>query len=197
MILEKGGKQAMSSEILPFPDKKYQIILADPPWSYRNKKVFSKFKNKLGYVDGGCLNKYPTMSLDEICNLPLGDIADKNSVLFLWATVPLLPEAFQVLTAWGFKYKTMLTWRKIMSLGMGFWFRGQCEHLILGIKGKIPAFRLQESNFIQCKVLRHSKKPHEFRQLIERATQKMTLQNRIELFARQKTDGWDVWGNEV
>ena len=98
---------------------------------------------------------------------------------------------------WGFKYKTMLTWRKIMSLGMGYWFRGQCEHLLLGVKGKVKAFRLQECNFIQCKAEKHSKKPEAFRQLIERATANMPTQDRIELFARQKTPGWDVWGNEV
>ena len=84
-----------------------------------------------------------------------------------------------------------------MSLGMGYWFRGQCEHLLMGTKGKVKAFRLQECNFIQTKVGKHSQKPEEFRQLIERATAKMPLTNRIELFARQKTEGWDVWGNEI
>lgn len=176
--------------MIKFPDKKYQIIYADPPWSYRNK-------NTGGSMKSGAGAKYPTMSIQEICELPVKEIADKNSVLFLWATVPLLPEIFEVLPAWGFKYKTMLTWRKIMSLGMGFWFRGQCEHLILGVRGKVKAFRLQEANFIQCKALRHSQKPEEFRQLIERAIINMPEQNKIELFARQKTDGWDAWGNEV
>ena len=166
--------------------KKYQIIYADPPWSYRNKKTGGSMKSGAGA-------KYPTLAVQEICELPIKDIADSNSVLFLWATVPLLPEAFEVMAAWGYKYKTMLTWRKIMSLGMGFWFRGQTEHLLLGVKGKVKAFRVQKPNFIQCKVGRHSQKPQEFRELIE-----MTgLQPRIELFAREKTDGWDVWGNEV
>lgn len=177
-------------KIKPFPDKKYQIIYVDPPWKYRNKKTG-------GSMSSGSESKYLTMALDEICNLPIADIAYKNCVLFLWATVPLMPEAFQVMKVWGFEYKTMITWRKIMSLGMGFWFRGQCEHLLFGIKGKIKAFRLQESNFIQCKVLKHSQKPKEFRQLIERATINMIKRNKIELFARQKTEGWDVWGNEV
>jgi len=166
--------------------KKYQIIYADPPWSYKNKKTGGSMKS-------GAEAKYPTMSIDDICKLPIRDIADKNSVLFLWATVPLLPEAFKVMDAWGYKYKTMLTWRKIMSLGMGFWFRGQTEHLLLGVKGKVKAFRIQKANFIQCKAGSHSTKPVEFRSLID-----MTgLEPKIELFARQKTKGWDVWGNEV
>jgi N6-adenosine-specific RNA methylase IME4 len=76
--------------------------------------------------------------------------AEKDSVCFLWITVPLLPDGFKVLEAWGYKYKTMITWRKIMSLGMGFWWRGQTEHLLFGIKGKIKAFRMQEKNIIEA-----------------------------------------------
>ncbi len=166
--------------------KKYQIIYADPPWSYRNK-------NTGGSMKSGAIAKYPTMTTDEICQLPIRDITAKDSVLFLWATVPLIQDAFKVMEAWGYKYKTMLTWRKIMSLGMGFWFRGQTEHLLLGVKGKVKAFRIQKANFVECKVLKHSQKPQQFRDLIE-----MTgLNPKIELFARQKTEGWDVWGNEV
>ncbi|KKK84517.1 hypothetical protein LCGC14_2782570, partial [marine sediment metagenome] len=104
-----------------------------------------------------------------------------------------LPEAFEVMKEWGYKYKTMITWRKIMSLGMGFWFRGQTEHLLLGVRGKVKAFRIQKANFIQCKAEKHSQKPKEFRDLIEMTK----LTPKIELFARQKTKGWDVWGNEV
>lgn len=167
-------------------DKKYQIIYADPPWSYKNKKTGGSMKS-------GAIAKYPTMTIKEICELPIADIADKNSVLFLWATVPLLPEAFEVMKEWGYKYKTMITWRKIMSLGMGFWFRGQTEHLLLGVRGKVKAFRIQKANFIQCKAEKHSQKPKEFRDLIEMTK----LTPKIELFARQKTKGWDVWGNEV
>jgi len=176
--------------IRPFPDKQYNIIYADPAWSYKNK-------NTGGSMSSGSSAKYDTMPTKDICDLPVNEISAKDSVLFLWGTVPLLPDAFKVMLAWGFQYKTMITWRKIMSLGMGYWFRGQCEHLLFGVKGKVKAFRLQESNFIQCKALRHSEKPQEFRELIERATANMPQQERIELFARQKPDNWDVWGNEV
>lgn len=144
-------------------------------------------------MTSGAESKYPTMSLEEICALKIP--SDKNCVLFLWATVPLLPEAFKVMEAWGFNYKTMITWRKIMSMGMGFWWRGQCEHLLFGIKGGIKAFRMQEPNFIQAKVLRHSEKPKEFRELIERATK--NLNPKLELFSRKKVEGWHSWGNEI
>jgi len=165
---------------------KYKIIYADPPWSYKNKKTG-------GSMVSGSMAKYETMLLEDICSLPIRDISEKDCCLFLWATVPLIQEGFKVLEAWGFKYKTMLTWRKIMSLGMGFWYRGQTEHLLLGVKGKVKAFRIQKANFIQCKAGKHSQKPHEFRELIE-----MTgISPRIELFARQKTEGWDVWGDEI
>ncbi len=137
--------------------------------------------------------KYEIMSMDNIKALPVGDIAAKDSVLFLWATVPLLPDALDVMKAWGYKYKTSLFWRKIMSLGMGFWYRGQVELLLMGVKGKVKAFRIQKANFIQFKALRHSEKPEEMRKLIEESH----LSPKIELFARRKVEGWDCWGNEV
>jgi len=135
-------------------DKKYNIIYADPPWTYSNKKTGAN-------MTSGSESQYKeTMTTDEICSMPIPKITEKNSVLFLWATVPLLPDAFKVMEAWGFKYKTMLTWRKVMSLGMGFWFRGQTEHILFGVKGKVKAFRFQKSNFYQCKAGKHSQKFH-------------------------------------
>ena len=171
---------------------KYKVIYADPPWSYKNKKTGRTNGNQP--EGSGAHTKYPTMSLDEIKALPIKNISEKNSILFLWATVPLLPEAFEVMESWGYRYKTMITWHKIMSLGMGYWFRGQTEHLLLGVKGNIKAFRQQVPNFYQSKTLRHSEKPEYFRELIDKAIPET---NRIELFARKKTEGWDVWGNEV
>lgn len=169
-------------------NKKYQVIYADPPWAYRNKKTGGSMKS-------GSAAKYKTMTSEEVCamGLRIKKIANPNSVLFLWVTTPLLPECLPVLKAWGYKYKTAIYWRKIMSLGMGFWFRGQIEICLLGVKGKIKAFRLQIPNFIQSKALKHSEKPREMRDIIE----KINLKPRIELFARQKTKEWDVWGAEV
>ena len=168
--------------------KRYNVIYADPPWEYRNRRTG-------GSMRSGAAAQYPTMNLEDLKNLKVKEIADKNSVLFLWATVPLLPEAIQIMEAWGYKYKTMITWRKIMSLGMGYYFRGQTEHLLVGIRGKVKAFRCQRPNFIQARAERHSQKPEEFRKLIEEATPE--LLNRIELFARRRSDGWDAWGNEI
>jgi len=166
--------------------KKYQIIYADPPWAYRNKRTG-------GSMNSGSESKYQTMSFEELIALPVRYLCDDKCALFLWATTPLLPEAIKLMGYWGFNYKTAIYWRKIMSLGMGFWFRGQVEVCLLGIRGKVKAFRIQKPNFIQTKVSKHSEKPEEMRQLIE-ATR---LEPRIELFARQKVEGWDCWGNEV
>lgn len=166
--------------------KKYQIIYCDPPWSYRNKRTG-------GSMNSGSDAKYPTMKFEDIYNLPVQRIADDNSVLFLWATVPLLPDALEVLYNWDFDYKTAIFWRKIMSLGMGFWFRGQVELCLVGVRGKVKPFRLQKPNFLQTKALRHSEKPSEVRYLIEATN----LFPRIELFARQKVDGWDCLGFDI
>lgn len=144
-------------------------------------------------MNSGSASKYDVLSKAQIAKLPICDITDKNCVLFLWATTPLLTDGIEILYRWGFNYKTAIYWRKFMSLGMGFWFRGQVEVCLMGIKGKIKAFRMQKPNFIQTKALRHSEKPEEMRKLIEETG----LQPRIELFARRKVEGWDCWGNEV
>ena len=167
-------------------NKKYQVIYADPPWQYNNKRTG-------GSMNSGSASKYPVLSLEKLAELPEPSIASKDSVLFLWTTVPLLQEGIILLNMWGYKYKTSLFWRKIMSLGMGFWFRGQVEMCLLGVRGHVKPFRLQKTNFLQTKALRHSEKPEDIRHLIELTG----LLPRIELFARQQVDGWDCWGNEV
>lgn len=177
-------------------NKKYDVIYADPPWSYRDRSGQHSAREK-----------YNTMALDDIKSLPVNKLSEKNSILFLWATVPLLPEAFEVMKAWGFEYKTMITWRKIMSLGMGYWFRGQTEHLLLGKKGNVRCFRSQQPNFHESRAMSHSTKPDYFRKLIDRTvTASFQDPKKLEMFARSaKNDffpdhhlqGWDVFGNEV
>ncbi len=167
-------------------DKKYKLIYADPPWSYDNKKTGESMVS-------GADSKYDTLPLEELKALPIPGISEKDSVLFMWAVVPLLPEAFDLMKAWGFRYKTAIFWRKIMSLGMGYWFRGQVELCLLGIKGEIPAFRCQKANFIQSKVRKHSRKPDEMYGLIE----SLNINPKIELFARERREGWDVFGNQL
>lgn len=170
--------------------KRYQVILADPPWAYENKRTG-------GSMISGASSKYPTMTLEEIKALPVPDITEKNAVLFLWVTTPLLPEAFEVVKAWGFTYKTALYWRKIMSLGMGYWFRGQVEVCLFATRGGIAAFRCQRPNFLQSKVRQHSRKPDQLYGLIEEIALKHNLGPKIELFARQRREGWDAYGNQI
>lgn len=164
--------------------KKYRTIVADPPWQYRNIKTG-------GSMCSGSAAKYPTMTTDDICNLDIiKKICADDSVLFLWSTVPMIEDALKVMRAWGYKYKTMIVWRKIMILGMGFWFRGQVELCLLGVRGNVKAFRCQKPNFIQSKVRKHSQKPEEFFELIN----DITPNPKIELFARNKRKGWTTWG---
>jgi len=128
--------------LIPFPKKKYKIIYADPPWEYENKTLGRD-------LDGGAEYHYDTMSLEEIKSLPIKKIMDNDCMLFLWATNPQLPEAFEVMKSWEFKYKTTLTWHKIpknKQAVLGFWFRGYTEHLLFGIKGNVKALRCIRPN---------------------------------------------------
>ena len=170
--------------------QQFDILYIDCPWQYRNKRTG-------GSLSSGAATQYPTLTIEELCELPIPQLAAKNSILGLWSTVPLLPEALQVMAAWDFRYKTKITWRKTMSLGMGYWFRGQVEDLLVGIRGKVKAFRCQKPNFIETKVLKHSEKPECFRHLIEEATANMPSQRRVEVFARTQVPGWCAIGNEV
>jgi len=163
--------------------KKYQVIYADPPWRYR--VTISKNRR----VE----NHYPTMAIEDICALKVSSADD--SVLFLWATAPLMEEAFQVMKAWGFEYHTCAVWDKVL-IGMGYWVRGQHELLLVGTRGQFapPAEELSVSSYYREKRTKHSKKPAYFRNLIASWYPNET---KLEMFAREATPGWDVWGNEV
>jgi N6-adenosine-specific RNA methylase IME4 len=132
------------------------------------------------------------MSIEEICSLPV--TSAKNAVLYLWATVPLLPEALQVIAAWGFTYKSGAVWDKEKP-GMGFWWRGQHELLMIAVKGKVspPAQALRVSSVIRCPRGRHSSKPDIVRDLIA----SWYPWPRLEMFSRIKRPGWDSFGNEI
>jgi len=175
--------------------KKYQVIYADPPWSYNCKSPTASPGGAMGNgYSSGAEYYYPCMATKQICALPVPAIAEKDSVLFLWATNPFLPDAFSVMEEWGFKYKTLFTWHKERCKGMGYWFRGHTEHMLVGTRGKVKAFRSLQHNIKRLSVEKHSKKPDWFRELIEGVTPN---QSRVELFARQANIGWDVWGHEV
>lgn len=179
---------------MPFPDKKYSIIYADPPWKY-NDSCHSGRR-------GACY-KYPTMSLIDIQSLPLKAIAADNSVLFLWVTFPMLAECLALMPLWGFTYKTVgFVWVKgnliteKFPIGMGNWTRSNPEVCLLGIRGKPKRFSAGVRSEIISPRETHSKKPAEVRQRIVDLMGPSCLP-RIELFARERPAGWDVWGNEV
>lgn len=170
--------------------QKYQIIYADPPWDYQQCRL-----------SGSAKKHYPTMRIEELCALPVAEIADRDCALFLWATFPQLPEALRLIQAWGFVYKTVaFVWlkqnRKALTwfFGLGFWTRSNAEICLLATKGHPKRQSAGIHQLVISPVERHSKKPDEVR---EKIVALMGDVPRIELFARQQTPGWDVWGNEV
>ena len=157
--------------------KKYQIIYADPPWQYGKGWGW------------GAGKYYPLMKLNDIKNLNVP--SDENAHLYLWCPNGLLPQGLEVMEVWGFKYKTCITWAKTRSI-FGYYFKGQTEQLLFGVKGKLPPKNRKQTTLLIAKNGKHSSKPKEMYKIIEAVSGKG-----IELFARQKTEGWDVWGNEV
>lgn len=173
-------------------DKKYNIVYADPAWSYKDKKNNDP---KMGGIT------YPTMELEDIKRLPIKELCNKDCSLFLWVTMPMLKEGLEVIDAWGFKYITCaFTWVKqnpkgegIYS-GLGHWTNGNAELCLFAKKGKPHRVEKNVKQIILSPRQRHSQKPSETRDRIVRLVGDLP---RIELFARQYADGWDCWGNEV
>jgi ParB/RepB/Spo0J family partition protein len=165
--------------------KLHGVIYADPPWRYDNPPM--------GDVGRANEEHFPTMPLDEIKALPAP--AADDCVLFLWATVPMLPEALAVMEAWGFKYKGAIAWIKD-KVGLGYWIRGQVEHLLIGTRGHVPAPAPgdQLPAFVEAPRGRHSEKPDVFAEHIERLFPNVP---KLEMFARKARPGWAVWGNEA
>lgn len=175
---------------------KYKIIYADPPWSYGGRVLMNKSK-KFVHIT----KHYPTMETDEICKLPINNIADKDSVLFIWVTYPHLENAFKVIKAWGFKYSTVgFEWFKTHKSGkpthfMGAWVvGGAIELCLIAHKGRPKRIAKNIKRLVIAERREHSRKPDEVR---DRIVELMGDLPRVELFARQKVDGWDAWGNEV
>src|SRR5210317_1291444 len=170
----------------------YGVIYADPPWSF---KTFSN-KGK----DRSPEKHYPVLNLTDICNLPVGRIAKDDSVLLMWVCDPMLDQAFEVIEAWGFKYKTVgFTWAKTNKntlgffTGLGYWTRGNPEMCLLATKGKPSRKSKSVAQLIVSERRRHSEKP-----LLHESIEQLVDGPYIELFARKKTrPGWDYWGNEV
>jgi N6-adenosine-specific RNA methylase IME4 len=183
----KAKRQETIKKVKPITGK-YKIIYADPPWQYNDKQDTKKL--------GGAEKHYNTMSIDELCNMPIKDKTENDSVLFLWVTSPLLEDGFKIINAWGFSYKSSFVWDKVKH-NMGHYNSVRHEFLLIATKGKCTPENVKLFDSVQSieKTKKHSEKPEEFRSIID------TLYpsgNRIELFSRKKyNDSWEVWGNEV
>ena len=179
-------------------DNKYDIIYADPPWEY---KLSGSTKNSRGMAK----QHYPTMSTDDIGNLPVRNLATDNSILFMWATFHNIPAALEVIKQWGFIYKTAaFVWIKrnkrsdSLFWGMGAYTRANAEVCLIAVSKKTKATKVVKSHAVHQIVLspieEHSKKPNEVREQIVDLFGEVS---KIELFARQQAENWDCWGNEV
>lgn len=173
--------------------KKYKTILADPPWMFQNRtgKMAPEHKR---------LSRYSTLNLDQILKIPVSQVASDSSHLYLWVPNALLKEGLAVMEAWGFCYKTNLVWHKIRKdggpdgRGVGFYFRNVTELILFGIRGSLrtlPPGRRQV-NILKTMKREHSRKPDELYDIIEQCSPDPYL----ELFARGRRLGWEVWGNE-
>jgi N6-adenosine-specific RNA methylase IME4 len=175
--------------------KQFSTILADPPWQFTNRtgKVAPEHRR---------LNRYTTLTLDQICDLPVAEILAPVAHLYLWCPNALLPEGLRVLAAWGFQYKSNIVWHKVRKdggsdgRGVGFYFRNVTELVLFGVRGKnartLPPGRSQV-NYIGTRKREHSRKPDEQYKIIERCSPAP----RLELFARGPRKGWTVWGNQA
>ncbi len=179
--LQRGLKspQALAGE--------FQVLAADPPWAYSNS----------GF-DQSAESHYPTLEFDAIAALPETDPsfpkAASDSVLFIWATSPLLPEAVAVMAAWGFAYKASLVWQKPKAPPIGWWVKTRHELLLIGLRGAFPHPAEKPDSIIDAAVSRHSQKPSEAYRIIEAMYPDAS---RVELFAREHRLGWAFWGNQV
>jgi len=176
-------------------EERFATVLVDPPWRFANRtgKMAPEHKR---------LARYETMSIEEICTLPVGQVARDRAHLYLWVPNALLPWGLQVMQAWGFEYKTNLIWHKVRKdggpdgRGVGFYFRNVTEMLLFGIRGKnnrtlAPGRR--QVNFLATRKQEHSRKPDEQYAIIESCSEGPYL----ELFARGRRDGWTSWGAQA
>ena len=173
----------------------YQIIYCDPPWDYKGQ---TQHNGKGGKETGGALKHYPTMKLSEMKGMKewIQSLCNDDCLMFMWTSSPHLDQAIELMKSWGFKWSTIgFVWDKQM-VNPSFYTLSQIEICLIGKRGRIPKPRGARNirQFVSEKRGKHSQKPHEVRKRIE---QMFPTQKKIELFAREKYDGWDSWGNEV
>jgi N6-adenosine-specific RNA methylase IME4 len=189
-----GTKQVAAKDLLSLGLGKYKTILADPPWQFSNRtgKMAPEHKR---------LMRYPTMSLQQIMELPISQLAQPTCHLYLWVPNALVLEALEVMKRWGFTYKTNIVWYKIRKdggpdgRGVGFYFRNVTELVLFGVRGHVRTLApgRTQVNVISSRKREHSRKPDELYGIIEKCSPGPYL----ELFARHERPGWDHWGNEV
>ncbi len=190
-LLREGAQatrdEGLQAKAVPLPDSKFPIIYADPPWRYENPPI--------GASNRSIENHYPTMTLEEICAVPIEDIAAENAVLLMWSTVPKLAECLEVIDAWGFTYRTGMVWVKD-RIGMGYHARNRHELLLIAKRGQLapPEPSNRPDSVVEAPRQAHSAKPPIFYELIERMYPNAP---KIELFCRSPRKGWAAWGNEA
>jgi len=174
--------------MIPFPNKKYKTIVADPPWKVKAGPIFNSNGKSRDL-------EYQTMSVDEIRALDVSSIAENNAHLYLWTINKYVEDAYAVCRSWGFKPSTLLVWNKApMGIGLGGTYVLATEYILFARKGTCPALKRLDRNWWNWKrQSRHSKKPEEFQDMVET----VSPAPRIELFARREREGWDTWGDEV
>lgn len=185
----RQGAAVERTKVVEFNAKalsRFAVIYADPPWRYENPPVG---------VGRAIENQYPTMTLEDICKLPVRDIAHENAILFIWATAPKLYQCMKVIDAWGFEYRTGMVWAKD-KIGMGYYVRNQHEHLLICKRGDMPhpPESARCSSLVTAPRLGHSAKPAIFYDLIDRMYSGL---RKIELFSRSSRKGWAAWGNQA
>jgi N6-adenosine-specific RNA methylase IME4 len=175
--------ELIRNEPPPRPSGPFRVIVADPPWQYDKRPDDPSHR-------GSC--PYPMMRVEEIAAMPVKAIAHQDAVLWLWVTNAHLPVVWPIVAAWGFTYKTLLTWVKD-KMGLGDWLRGQTEHCLLCVRGR-PAWGLKnETTVLHAKNLGHSIKPDAFYAMVE----ELCPGAKVELFARKNRDGWTSHGGEL
>lgn len=166
----------------PLPDGPFRVIAIDPPWAYGKRPDDITHRARL---------QYPEMSTEKICRLPVAERAAPDCILWLWTTNAHMRDAFQVLDAWGFEHRTILTWVKD-RMGTGDWLRGQTEHCLMAIKGRPTVLLTNQTTVLHGPLREHSRKPDEFYALVDA----LCPGSKLEMFGRESRAGWVVWGGE-
>ncbi len=186
-IVKQEKKHALAEELraapLPAPKGPYRVIVIDPPWRYEKRAEDITHRGR---------NPYPDMSTEEICALPVGELAEDNAILWLWTTNAFMRAAYQCLDAWGFQERTILTWCKD-RMGTGDWLRGKTEHAILAIRGRPMVTLTNQTTELRAALREHSRKPDEFYSMVEA----LCPGTKLEMFAREARAGWGAWGAET